>query len=280
MTELIESTIGPNISLKVDTPDTLPLAKADPNQLEMAVLNLVVNARDAMPHGGALSISLSERTSPDDLPADLEPGKYICLAVQDTGVGMDEGTLNRAAEPFFSTKGIGKGTGLGLSMVHGLAAQLGGVLTLSSQPEVGTIVQLWLPQTADEQLLESPAGQITPQRRDGKVLLVDDEDLVRASTKEMLSELGYTVEEASSAEEALAKIDCGTRCDLLVTDHLMPGMSGTQLAAEVAARRPGTPVLVISGYAQIDGIAPDLPRLAKPFRQSDLDAKLRELLKG
>jgi CheY-like chemotaxis protein len=186
---------------------------------------------------------------------------------------MDEATLARAVEPFFSTKGVGKGTGLGLSMVHGLASQLGGALTLSSRPGVGTNIDLWLPVTAEREDAEAQSAAPIPVAHNGTALLVDDEPLVRASTAHMLSELGYIVVEAVSADEALSLLDAG-RFDLLVTDHLMPGMTGADLFQEVRCRNPALPVLIISGYAEEDGIASELPRLTKPFRQMELAAKI------
>jgi CheY-like chemotaxis protein len=183
---------------------------------------------------------------------------------------MDKDTLKRAAEPFFSTKGVGKGTGLGLSMVHGLAAQLGGAMTISSELGLGTRVDLWLqvasaPAQGDRQ--DKEGGTINAT---GTVLLVDDEDLVRSSTADILADLGYAVVEASSAEEALRLVTQGLRPDLLVTDHLMPGMDGVELARLLKQQLPALRVLVISGYAEAEGVAADLPRLEKPFRRADL----------
>ena len=210
----------------------------------------------------------------------MPPGGYVRLSVADTGVGMDEATLARAVEPFFSTKGIGKGTGLGLSMVHGLAAQLGGALTIDSKPGAGTNVELWLP-VADElsELAEDPAATPAPLQA-GTALLVDDEELVRISTADMLTDLGYAVVEASSGEEALALFEQGLEPDLLVTDHLMPGMTGAELAREVRSRQPKLPVLLVSGYAEAEGVAPDLPRLSKPFRQADLAERVAAIAGG
>jgi signal transduction histidine kinase/CheY-like chemotaxis protein len=277
MGNLVASTTGPQIKVVVDAPRNLPRARADPNQLEMALLNLSVNARDAMSDGGTLRITVSSEILGSLHRASLPAGEYIRLSVADSGVGMDDATLARAVEPFFSTKGVGKGTGLGLSMVHGLASQLGGALTLSSRPGVGTNIDLWLPVTDGREDVE--AAILTPAEaaHSGTVLLVDDEPLVRASTAHMLSELGYRVVEAVSADEALVLLD-GADFDLLVTDHLMPGMSGADLTHEVRIRRPTLPVLIISGYAEEDGIAPELPRLTKPFRQLELAAKIAALI--
>ena len=278
MGELVSSTTGPQIRVVVDAPDGLPRAKADPNQLEMAVLNLSVNARDAMPEGGTLRISARAEDVKGEHPAQLAPGSYVIVSVADTGIGMDEETLERAIEPFFSTKGVGRGTGLGLSMAHGLAAQLGGALLIHSRLGLGTNVELWLPQTDEVVSAESEAAEGTarlPGR--GTILLVDDEPLVRASTADMLADLGYAVEEAASAEEALRMAEAGLAFDILVTDHLMPGMTGTELAYRVRERWPSKRLLVISGYAETEGIAADVPRLTKPFRQADLAAKIAEL---
>lgn len=279
MSNLIASTTGPQIKLIVKTPDELPPALADHNQVEMALLNLVVNARDAMPDGGTLRITVSaERVAPGQLP-DLPPGRYIRLSVADTGCGMEELTLLQAIEPFFSTKGVGKGTGLGLSMVHGLASQLGGTLKIQSRAGVGTTVELWLPQS--EVVLppaRSSAGGSNGRRLPrGTVMLVDDEELVRVSTGDMLSDLGYQVIAAASAEDALRHFDQGAQIDLLVTDHLMPGMSGTDLSRLARQMRPGLPVLLISGYAQREGFDPTLTRLTKPFRKDELAASLDDL---
>ena len=277
MADLISSTTGPQIAVAVNAPDDLPYACADPNQLEMALLNLSVNARDAMPAGGTLSITAAAETVDAVHPTKLTPGAYVRLSVADTGMGMDEATRTRAIEPFFSTKGVGKGTGLGLSMAHGLASQLNGALTISSQLGAGTSIDLWLPVTQSAASDTGTAHEPGYLRQDGVVLLVDDEELVRASTAHMLSEIGYTVLEASSAEEALAVIDRGERLDILVTDHLMPGKSGVELARQLREMGRDVPVLIVSGYAETDQIAPDLPRITKPFRLEELAAMLKTI---
>ncbi|AOF98268.1 hybrid sensor histidine kinase/response regulator [Sphingobium sp. RAC03] len=278
MASLVSSTIGPKIDLRVSIADDLPPARADANQLEMAILNLSVNARDAMPAGGELTISASRASVRGRHPAGLRVGHYVRLSVADTGIGMDEATRARAIEPFFSTKGIGKGTGLGLSMAHGLAAQLGGGLTIISAPGEGTTVELWLPVSpdaigSDDQIRVLP--RISVAR--GTALLVDDEELVRMSTADMLNDLGYDVVEAKSAEEALHLIEAGVAPTILVTDHLMPGMNGEELARSLRTRMPDLPVLIVSGYAEAEGIAPDLPRLTKPFRNAELADRLETI---
>jgi len=278
MGDLVASTTGPQIKVVVDAPDHLPAAIADLNQLEMALLNLSVNARDAMLEGGTMRISASTEQVDQGHRSKLAAGEYLCLSVADTGTGMDAATLARAVEPFFSTKGVGKGTGLGLSMVHGLASQLNGALTIQSAPGLGTNVELWLPRSLSE---PTPLLRVVeasePRLIRGIALLVDDEELVRASTSYMLAELGYRVIEAASGEEAMALMDSGEAFDLLVTDHLMPGINGTDLARVVRASRPGTPILLVSGYAEREGLDPDLPRLTKPFRKSELAVSLDQL---
>ncbi len=275
LADLIASTCGPRVKLDIAIGPDLPPAKADGNQIEMALLNLAVNARDAMPDGGILTISAALDTMGENNPNRLQSGDYIRLGVADTGTGMDKQTIAKAIEPFFTTKGIGQGTGLGLSMVHGLAAQLGGGLSINSALGEGTTINLWLPVSAvlPEQVVAMPELDIGHMSR-GKVLVVDDEDLVRASTAHMLGELGYSVFEARSAEDALNMLSDICDIDLLVTDHLMPGITGTDLAEQVRAIKPDMRVLVVSGYAEGKGISPDLPRLTKPFKQNDLATSL------
>jgi PAS domain S-box-containing protein len=276
MANLVGSTVGPRVRLALDLEEGLPRVRADQNQLEMAILNLAVNARDALPVGGALTIAASHQVLPAHHGLKLPEGRYVRLCVADTGIGMDEATLARAIEPFFSTKGIGRGTGLGLSMVHGLAAQLGGALTLQSKPGEGTTITLLLP------IMDAKPDEAAPDPRPvlvgtGLALLIDDEDLVRASTNDMLADLGFEVIEARSAEEALALLDRGVKPDLVITDHLMPGMTGTELAETLARRDDPPPVLLISGYAELDGVGSGFVRLTKPFRQSDLIQSLSDV---
>jgi CheY-like chemotaxis protein/anti-sigma regulatory factor (Ser/Thr protein kinase) len=271
LADLIASTTGPQVELILDVPDHLPPANADPSQLEMALINLSVNARDAMEGVGTITISATRETAEDGAAPLLRPGNYVRIRVADTGRGMDEATRARAIEPFFSTKGVGKGTGLGLSMAHGLASQLGGALTIESQPGVGTAVAIWLPESLDRPLGASvdQAAASGPSRAE-TVLVVEDEEYIRASTVDMLTELGFSVHESASAEAALQSLDAGLRPDILITDHLMPGMTGVELARAVRARCPEMRILIVSGFAEADGIDPSLPRLTKPFVQGDL----------
>ncbi len=276
--ELIGSTLGPTIRLDIDIAADMPAARADPNQLEMALLNLAVNARDAMPNGGRLTIAAGPASVTSDASNVLPPGHYIHLSVCDTGTGMDAETMKRAAEPFFSTKGVGKGTGLGLSMAHGLAAQLGGKLLIRSELGKGTTIELWLPisLTAVEQIRRPTEPAPVVEGR-GIAVLVDDDATVRMSTADMLADIGYAVVEACSAEEALGLIQGGVEPALLVTDHLMPGMNGTQLIYELRTTRPDLPAMIISGFAEEEGVDPTILRLTKPFRNSELTEILSAL---
>ena len=276
MSDLIASTSGPQIKLSVDVAADLPPALADANQLEMAILNLSVNARDAMPEGGRLTLAASSVTLEAGHRSELPPGAYVRLTVADSGAGMDEETMARAAEPFFSTKGIGKGTGLGLSMVHGLISQLDGAMLLSSKPGLGTLVELFLPVAGSPAAAQRLRTIDTIGGAAGTVLLVDDETPVRAATGELLRDLGYQVVERDSGRAALDYLDAH-QVDFLVTDHLMPGMQGTDLVREVRDRHPQVKALIVSGYADLESISPDLPRLAKPFRQDELAASLAGL---
>lgn len=278
MFDLVTSTVGPRVRVEVDVMPGLPPATADTNQVEMALLNLSVNARDAMPEGGTLTISVVEHSVGSEEVPGLVAGSYIKLSVRDTGIGMTDATLARAVEPFFSTKEIGKGTGLGLSMVHGLLSQLGGVLTLSSEVGAGTVVELWLPVSSQEvkpdKDLSAPSD---PTPAAGTALVVDDEFLVRMSTADMLGDLGFAVVEAGSGEEALSLIDNGLRPDFLVSDQLMPGMTGIELARTLRELVPGIAVLIVSGYADMSDQAPEFATLTKPFIQRQLASAMEEL---
>ena len=257
--------------VRVDMTARLPAAHVDPNQLEVALLNLAVNARDAMPDGGIISISA--RTA--DMEGEVRrpcPGQIICLSVADNGIGMTPETLARAVEPFFTTKAIGKGTGLGLSMVHGLAAQSGGQLTLESTLGKGTTANLWLP-AVDHSRVESPAPTYEAEflTRPLSVLLVDDDDLVRAGAAAMLEAIGHTVVQVPSGTRALDHLASGEHFDVLVTDQRMPCMTGVDLILRARFMRPDLPAVLITGYTDtIDPDASAVPVLAKPFRAAEL----------
>ena len=280
--DLVARSLGPRIELVLDIADGMPPAMVDPNQLELALLNLAVNSRDAMAGEGRLTIT-ARAPGAGPRPT-LKPGTYVSLSVGDTGTGMDEDTLRRAVEPFFTTKAIGKGTGLGLSSVLGLAEQSGGDFHIESRPGEGTIVTLWLPAAEGRTSMPNLAGDgdVSVRIADAPpVLLVDDEELVRKGVADMLAEAGYTVTQAASGHEALRLLEEGLAVAALVTDFAMPGMSGLQLAREALALRPDLQVLMITGYANVtEEEAGGLRRLAKPFRQADIAAAVGDLLRA
>ena len=281
MRDLIDHSIGPTIAVEVALDDALGPVSADANQLELALLNLAVNARDAMPGGGKLRFAARREAVEVANALQLGPGSYICLAVSDTGAGMDAETLKRCIEPFFTSKGIGEGTGLGLSMVHGMMRQLGGALNIISAPGQGTTMELWLA-CSDEQPEANPVerAELPPSARRSTILLVDDDELVRESTADLLDRLGYDIVQASNGAAALALLAAPNAIDALVTDYLMPGMTGRELAQQARCDRPDLPVLLITGYTRLDEIGPDLARLEKPFRQADFAARVAELVDG
>ena len=270
MTNLLQSSLGPSVRIETLIPPELPKAVADPNQFELALLNLAINGRDAMPKGGTITISAAKRT---EVPG-LKAGDYLCVAVTDTGIGMDEDTLKRAMEPFFTTKGVGKGTGLGLPMVHGMAEQSGGKLLLKSQPGKGTTAELCLPVAPDETAL--PPQDLQPHvplpvNKRLSILTVDDDPLVALNTSALLEELGHTVYSAPSALHALDILRREKKIDLMITDQLMPGMTGSELASRIRAEHAHIPIILATGYAELaPGEGEGLPRLAKPFGQREL----------
>jgi PAS domain S-box-containing protein len=286
MTDLLTRSVGPMVEVRIEAPADLPPARVDPSQLELALLNLAVNARDAMPEGGTLTVAVelaqaSERNG-------LDSGQYLRIRVKDTGVGMEPETLQRAVEPFFSTKGIGKGTGLGLSMVHGFAVQLGGDFRLFSALNQGTTAELWLPigssTVVDVEPRQLPPSEPTPRpdaASPATILVVDDDVLIAMSTVDLLEDLGYRAVEANSGSRALEILRSGAPVDLIVTDYAMPGMSGIELASAARVLRPDLPLLLASGYAELpSGATTDLPRLAKPFRQEQLATEIAKALRS
>jgi PAS domain S-box-containing protein len=275
MRELLERSIGPAINIETHFPLEVVRARTDANQLETALLNLAINARDAMPDGGTLSISAALRRIEHDHPTNLSPGQYACLSVSDTGLGMDEATLARAPEPFFTTKGIGKGTGMGLSMVDGLVGQSGGKLIARSAPGRGTTIELWFPVATDGmKASQREVGGVDPLQggmRQLSILLVDDDNLVLANVKEMLEDLGHSVIAVASGSRALEIFDSTAAIDLVVTDQAMPVMTGIQLIEQIRARRPTMPVILATGYAELPpGATATVGRLGKPFTQRAL----------
>jgi signal transduction histidine kinase/ActR/RegA family two-component response regulator len=300
MEELLKRAVGHGIAFSSEFPQDLPPVLVDANQLELALLNVALNARDAMQDGGSIKITAQADTvgvpaapkwwrtsngggkalSGNMGGASLRPGEYVRITVMDTGVGMDEATLAKATEPFFTTKGPGKGTGLGLSMVHGLAAQSGGLLRIHSEPNAGTAVDLWLPRAtglpaAVVRALESPI-QSRPETTPCKVLIVDDDTLVMTGTAAMVLDLGHTAVEAASAAEALAMLGSGLEVDVVLTDHVMPGMTGLQLAGCIQEKFPGLPIILATGYAElpVDPATLGIARLAKPCTQDEIAAAI------
>lgn len=277
--DLITKSVGPNVELRYELDTGVPPALVDVNQIELALLNLVVNARDALPEGGCVTIGTGRVALRGD--KHLADGTYVRLAVTDDGIGMDAETLAKAAEPFFSTKELGKGTGLGLSMAHGLALQLGGGLRLNSVLGEGTCAELLLPATQARLQAPAPASEpiadVAPERR--RILVVDDDPLIAMSTVDLLEDLGHVVREVNSAAEAIRCVESGEQFDLVVTDYSMPRMNGGQLALALRRIRPDLPILLATGYADLPaGAEIDLPRLPKPYDQKQLQREIAKLL--
>ena len=280
MTDLLWRSVGSKIQINYDLPAALPPVLADANQIELALLNLVVNSRDAMANGGEIAIGVKEAEIAS-ATGDLTAGIYVVLAVHDTGQGMSPETLKRAIDPFFSTKELGKGTGLGLSMIHGLAVQLRGALRLSSSTGAGTTAELWLPMSTSVKNDVVAADDAVPAIVEAKfrILMVDDDALIAMSTVDMLEDLGHEVIEAHSGLDALEILKGGQEVDLLITDYSMPKMTGAELAKAVRVLKPDLPILIATGYADLPpGADIDVPRLAKPYNQADLAAHIAKAL--
>jgi PAS domain S-box-containing protein len=278
--DLLLKSVGQSVELSFEFAPGPLRAIADANQLELALLNLIINARDAMPDGGTISVTV-DRAQAGEGDA-LPPGSYIRLAVQDDGLGMDSDTLQKAIEPFFSTKELGKGTGLGLSMIHGLALQLGGALRLTSQIGEGTRAELWLPEAkagiGEDAMEEHPQHRV-PHAEGLAVLIVDDDALIAMSTAAMIEDLGHLPIEAYSGDDAIQVLESDATVDLLITDFAMPKMNGAELARQAAVIRPGLPILLATGYAELPpGNTVNLPRIGKPFRQEQLQSEISRLI--
>jgi CheY-like chemotaxis protein/two-component sensor histidine kinase len=278
MTDMLERSLGSSVGIETRFPLVSKRVMADANQLEMVLLNLVVNARDAMPDGGQIVISAREEAVSEGDGRTLKPGAYVSLAVSDNGSGMDSATLRRAAEPFFTTKGVGKGTGLGLSMVHGIAEQLGGVFTLKSRLGEGTTAELWLPAATRQASIEKIAlvvDDTIEQAESLTIMVVDDDILVLTNTVAVLEDLGHIVLQANSGAEALSLLRRGAFADVVITDQVMPHMTGLQLADAIKAEWPHLPVIIATGYADLPpGGGMNFPRLSKPYTQVELAQKL------
>ncbi|MHC8344134.1 hybrid sensor histidine kinase/response regulator [Pseudomonas sp. RT6P73] len=272
ITGLLRSSLGPAVQLETRFFPNLVPVMADVNQLELAVLNLATNARDAMPNGGKIVISARTEDVLDQSSLLLPAGQYVCLSVTDTGEGMDELILASAMDPFFTTKGVGKGTGLGLSMVHGFIEQLGGRFILKSQKDIGTVAELWIPVATADSVAKPAAAEVeAPPVAQLCVLVVDDDSLVLTSTGLLLEDLGHRVVTAVSGAQALELFDTEQNIDLVITDMAMPKMNGAQLAQAIRTLKPDLPIVLATGYAErLEGFATKLPRLSKPFTQLNL----------
>jgi signal transduction histidine kinase/CheY-like chemotaxis protein len=280
---LLSQSIGPGVDLRIQIEDTPLRAEVDINQIELALLNLVINSRDAMPDGGTIAVDVGVYRASAE--ADLADGDYVAIVVTDSGRGMDSATLRRAVEPFFSTKGVGKGTGLGLSMIHGLALQLNGALRLTSKAGKGTTASLLLPAIVDDRT-DSPEPMLSPvvtssEAARSHILVVDDDALIAMSTVDMIEDLGHRVLEAHSGSKALEIIESDVKIDLMITDYAMPRMTGADLILAARRVRPDLPVVLASGYADLPGGTPlDVPRLNKPYDQRQLEVQINKALAG
>ena len=275
MKDFLAHSMGAAIDVEVRVPRLLANVRTDANQLETALQNLALNARDAMAGRGKITISAREAPLEADNPLGLPAARYVCLSVTDTGHGMDAATVARATEPFFTTKGVGKGTGLGLSMVDGLAAQSGGRLAVLSEVGVGTRIELWLPIATDEAApTRDPSHNgyaLRPSAQPKIVLAVDDDELVLMNVTAMLEDLGHRVIDVGSGAKALEVIDAGTVVDLVISDQAMPGMTGVELFKAIRERRPELPIILATGFAELPpGTDAVVHRLAKPFTQREL----------
>ncbi|MBC8997587.1 response regulator [Pseudomonas sp. N40(2020)] len=290
MGELLQRSLNESIQLDMRLNEKLWVAEADPNQLESALLNLVINARDAMPEGGKLVVETSNQVLHSEFTeaySILEPGDYVMLSVTDNGSGMPQSVINRAFDPFFTTKPIGQGTGLGLSMIYGFSKQSRGHVSIDSEIDEGTTVNLYLPRFRGEEL-EQPARDIlqTPHAMDGEtVLIVEDDPAVRVLVSAVLSELGYAFVEAGDADGAVPILNSAQRIDLLISDVGLPGMNGRQLAEIGRQYRPGLKVLFITGYAEHAAVRggfldSGMQMITKPFTFDLLTAKVREMIKN
>lgn len=287
MLELVRRSLDANTVIDVACEPGLPRILTDANQFETALINLIVNARDAMPSGGTIRLSAATRQVPKPRGL-LAAGTHVAISVSDTGEGMDEETRARATSPFFTTKGIGKGTGLGLSMVQGLTEQSGGQLLLESEKGVGTTVSMLLPAVVAEDAAHLlPKEEVTlvndmPHlHRALTILAVDDDALVLMNTTLMLEDLGHTVIEAYNGEEALKVLEAGQVVDMVITDHSMPKMTGAELAHRIRATQPQLPIVLATGYAELpSGETIQLPRLPKPFSQQQLKASIVSALQA
>jgi CheY-like chemotaxis protein len=288
--KMLHRIIGEDVELQLKLAAGLSPVKADPSHIDQVIMNLAVNARDAMPNGGSLTIETADVQLTEEYagsPLGIAAGWYVMLAVSDTGTGMDELTKSRIFEPFFTTKEKGKGTGLGLSIVYGIVKQNGGEILVYSEPGRGTAFKIYLPvalEAAEDRRTARGATQAVAATE--TILLVEDEHQVRNLTRAMLGRQGYRILDAGSAVEALTLArDTAVPIDLLLTDIVMPQMNGLELAKEIMAARPGIKVLFMSGYTDSavvkQGIlTAEMPFIKKPFTSASLHSKVREVLGG
>jgi PAS domain S-box-containing protein len=277
MLDFLRHSVGPNVAIHAEISPEVSGIEVDANQLELALINLAVNARDAMPQGGTLTIASHNEDNGKKVGLPRDP--FVCITVTDTGEGMSEATLARAQEPFFTTKGVGKGTGLGLSMVQGFTAQSGGAMRIRSEPGEGTKVTLWLPRAKQSPLVAKveaqPAQSI--EARSLRVLLVDDDILVSMGAADMLLDLGHRVTEAQSGTHALKLLESDGPFDVVVTDYAMPGMNGFELAQRIKAGRPRLPIVLATGYAELPADRSiEFGHLSKPYGSKDLAVALEK----
>jgi len=279
MSDLLRRSIGPSIRIEMRFPIALPPVLVDPNQLESALLNLCLNARDAMPNGGLIVLAAEEGIA----TISNRRVQSVCLSVIDNGIGMDDETLTRAIEPFFTTKGIGKGTGLGLSMVQGLAEQSNGRLAINSKVGFGTTVELWLP-LADREIKEGRSIEQPveiPKVASLVILAVDDDPLVLLNASAMLEDLGHTPLVAKSGAEAIEVMSNVARVDLVITDQAMPNMTGYQLTELIKDEWPDVPVIIATGYSELHAdVAKEITKLSKPYFQNDLERAIADAVSG
>ncbi len=272
LAEMLRRSVGPTIAIDLDLAGDLSLIRADRNQVELALLNLTLNARDALAEGGRIVIS-ARNADMSSTSVVLQPGQYVEVSVTDDGHGMDEQTLKRCTEPFFTTKDRGKGTGLGLSSVHGMAVQSGGAIHIRSTPGNGTTVHLWFPVSTEAATSRSVVEQaeLAEQQSRLSVLVVDDEALVGHVTATMIDDLGHAALWVPGGAEALEVIRSGRPVDVVITDHAMPGMTGGALAEAIHKQHPTMPIVLATGFADLPGsYAQNLPRLSKPYGPDDL----------
>ncbi len=283
MGDMLARSIGPHVQVEMDLDNALWPALADPTQLEVMILNLAINARDAMPEGGRLRIlTRNVGTVPAFLASELQRGEYVQLSVADDGTGMAPEVVSRAFEPFFTTKDHGKGTGLGLAQLYGFAKQSGGAARIESKLGEGTTVSLYLPRSQTDFVEEAAVDSRREKRSNARILLVDDDEEVRCVAAASIEELGYLVVGLGNGEDALRLLDQES-FDLLMTDIAMPGMTGVELAKHVRSRHPGLPILFSSGYADVRSFGENLSDetvLKKPFRIADLAERIDTILDG